>query len=148
MPVNKRYKQILNELIGKHGITVIKWSMHGDISEDWAGKRRYWWAEIDDREVVIPRPDTSHRFMIALHEIGHCVRGERKYLHREEYVAEKWAIDTAKSYGIKCNRYEKNAAKWVLRCIKSDIANNYITEDNVSTPIKKWIKKILGKYEV
>lgn len=134
-----KYHNIVNDLLHKFDIDA-KWSETG-VPEPDGPYKTYWWSEPDDREVCIPKPKNIYRFMVCLHEIGHVVKKLRKHQYWQEYVAEKWAIETAKLYGIKSAYYEKRAAAMLVGYIKSDIATRAIRPDGIKPEVIKFIRK-------
>jgi hypothetical protein len=139
------YKNIVNELLEKYDVSP-NWSTNGESAPN--DPNMHWWSMPDEKEVLIPKPTDIYKFMVCLHEIGHCVKGLRKLFHVEEYVAECWAIATAKKYGIESTMYEKKAASDLIKAIKSDIAAGKIHLHKINPEIKSWIKKRGIKYEI
>lgn len=138
------YKPIIKELCAKYDIQP-KWSDKGAYSPSTGP---YWWADPEDRVILIPNPKTAYRFLICLHEIGHVLRGFRNTAYMEEFVAEEWAIKTASKFGVKSTKYEKAAAHLLLAYIKSDIYRGKTSKKRISKKVKKFIQKRNIRYEV
>lgn len=141
-----KYRLLIESLLMQYGITA---TFSGDGDVDDISSNYYWWSDPDELEVCIPPPDSLHRVMVCLHEIGHCVVGRRSITYNEEYRAEIWALKTAKKFGItKTASYEKHAAKLLMRYIKSDIHSGKLKPGKVNKQVIHWIKKRGIKYEV
>ena len=98
-----KYTNTINQLLKEYGITVKKYRSNT------TGR-----AFIKENAIVIPNPTGKISFMVALHEIGHCVLGDLKPRHYEEYRAEKWAIDKARELGFSVpQRWIKRAKRYV-----------------------------------
>lgn len=131
------YKPIIKELCEKYDIHP-KWNDKGHHSNEFGP---YWWADPEDREILIPNPTTSYRFLICLHEIAHVLKGFRSLSYMEEFLAEEWAIKTAAKYGVKSPRYERAAADLLVCYIKSDIYQGKTSPKRISRKVKSWIQK-------
>jgi len=94
-------------------------------------------AWVDSKEIKIPVIDSIEDFLVCLHEIGHIVTGQKiddsspDYMF--EYLADKWAIDTAKKHGIYNFKYEMRAKWYVLQFIAEyhNKNNDYIIPNKV-----------------
>jgi hypothetical protein len=97
------FEQIINKLAKENLIKVIK---------DMNGLNGI--ANHTDKIIHIPKKlDTVPQFMVALHEIGHIINGYKKPTFYAEYLAERYAIDTAQKFGIDPKEYFENAKKYV-----------------------------------
>ena len=77
--------------------------------DDLSGK-----ANLTNRIIKIPKSlDTVSKFMVALHEIGHILNGNKKPEFYGEYLAERYAIDTAQKFGVDPKEYFENAKQYV-----------------------------------
>lgn len=122
-----------------------EWSELGDIGDGYY----YWWSDIEDRVVLIPRPTTAYKFMVCLHEIGHCVKGRRVLNHQQELIAEEWALRTARRFGItQVAHYKKHAAKLLLAYVKADISAGLVHHKKINKNVKRFITRTGIKYEV
>lgn len=100
-------------------------------------------AWIETNHIKIPYIDSVEDFLVCLHEIGHIVTGKKidadtpDYIF--EYLADKWAIDTAKKHGIINKKYEMRA-KWYVLSYIADYHNK-----NEGYTIPKRILKFVGE---
>jgi hypothetical protein len=122
---------IIIELCRENNITIQRWLKRSDFS--------YAWADIPNRKIIIPVPRDDNRFLIALHEIGHCVKGLKKTEFEQEFDAEKYAITMGKKFGISHESlidYSTDAIKYI---------NGFVTGENnlyYSTPISPRVARI------
>lgn len=138
------YQPIVNHTLKQYGITAL-WDDRGELIDG----AYCWWSDIEEKEVLIPKPTNAYKFMVCLHEIGHCVAGRRRLAHMEELVAEEWALRTAKRFGItQVSHYKKLAAKLLLRYIKNDISAGHINSRKINKRVKRFITKTGIKYEM
>jgi len=71
-------------------------------------------ANLTQRSIEIPEKlDNLINFMVALHEVGHIIVGRQKQDFYGEYLAERFAIDTAQKYGYDPKEYFENAKNYV-----------------------------------
>ena len=71
-------------------------------------------AYIKSRRVEVPKNLNSlENFMVALHEIGHVVNGKIKRTFYSEYLAERYAIETAQKFNINPEQYFERAKNYV-----------------------------------
>lgn len=138
------YLPIIKHILKVTGITA-RWSIKGELHDG----QLCWWADIDNQEVVIPEPITTYKFMVCLHEIGHVIQGSRKLYHMQELVAEEWALNTAKRFGITMvTVYKKKAAQFLLRYVKDDINAGLVDRKKINKKVRRFITKNGQKYEV
>jgi hypothetical protein len=84
--------------------------------------------------------------LIALHEVGHIVKGERLYAYLAEYQAEKWAISTAATkYGIVSKKYEKSARDYVYQHLLEDVVFRQLPLSKIKKTVLKWIGVTIQK---
>ncbi len=134
------YKRWVTEQLDKHGIKVHRWCKF-----DWD---ETYYAYFDSRRVKIPIPECTTSLLIALHEIGHIVRGDRMYTYLSEYHAEQWAINTAKSaYNIQSKKYEQSAKIYVYNHLLDDVAYRHLNPNRVRAAILKWIGVTVNKLQ-
>lgn len=134
------YKQWIVEQLDKHNVRVHRWRKF-----DWD---ETYYAYFDSRRVKIPIPECRYSLLIALHEIGHIVKGERTYGYLAEYHAEKWALHTAKSeYGITYKRYEQSAKVYVYTHLLEDIIIQHLPIKKIKPKVLKWIGVTIPKIE-
>jgi hypothetical protein len=130
-------KWIRNEL-KENKIRVHRW---GEFNDD-----ETYYAYFESRRVYIPRPICTYSLLIALHEIGHLVRGNHKYGYIAEYEAEMWAINTAlKKYNIKNKKYETSSKVYVYENLLEDIVFRFLPLHKIQKRIIKWIGVSLHK---
>ena len=101
--MENKYTEIAERLLKEHNITVRQYrkSMTGR-------------AFIKEREIITPRPTGKISLLICLHEIAHIVNGEIKPRFKEEYLAEKWAIDTFRKLGMRVPQsYTRRAKRYI-----------------------------------
>jgi DNA-binding transcriptional regulator PaaX len=101
--MKNQYTEIAERLLKENNITVRQYrkSMSGR-------------AFIKEREIIIPRPTGKISLLICLHEIAHIVNGEIKPRYKEEYLAEKWAMDKCRELGIRVPRsYTRRAKRYI-----------------------------------
>ena len=101
--MENKYTKIGNELLEKYGITVKQYrkSMTGR-------------AYIEERQIIVPKPVGKISLLIFCHEVAHIVNGHIKPRYKEEYLAEKWAMDYFHEIGIRVPRtYVARAKRYV-----------------------------------
>ena len=99
-----------------------------------------YYAYFDSRRVYIPIPECKTSLFIALHEIGHIVKGERLYGYLAEYQAEQWAIQVARDkYNIISKTYENSARKYVYDHILEDVVYRLLPIKRIQKKVMKWI---------
>lgn len=101
--MENKYTEIAERLLKENNITVREYrkSMSGR-------------AFIKEREITIPKPTGKISLLICLHEIAHIVNGEIKPRFKEEYLAEKWAIDKFRELGMRVPQsYVRRAKRYV-----------------------------------
>jgi hypothetical protein len=111
------FRDIIIDIAQRHGIR-IEWH------EKESGR-----AYVEQKLVKIPFPRNVNRFLIGTHELGHCIReATYKKLGRAkaEYLAETFAIQTAKDCGIDKShptyfqQYCELARRYVIAAIARD----------------------------
>lgn len=120
MKNNIDMQKIIDDLLVEHGITVEKW-MRGACGR----------AHFKNRSVRIPKSVDVERFCVSLHEIGHIVKQavkSRMPLWKSEYVAEMFAIDTAKSHGVDTSKYEKRACGYIAMNLAKGFRRGLVLE--------------------
>lgn len=136
------FKKIILDYLRAHDIKVLKWT-NIDYTEG------IWEADIMYKEVIIPNPNTELEFLICLHEIGHCVRGDSKLSHIREYYAERYAIDEADKHGILNTEYIEQAKQYIHNCIAYDIQEGLISSiEEVDKDILNWINENKAMYSM
>jgi hypothetical protein len=126
--MNRRYSQIIYHLCKKHGIICEK------VFDTDEGL-----AYISQRRIRIPKKiDSVLKFMTSLHEIGHIVNGKKRHRFYEEYLSEKYAIETARKYNIKSNKYVKTS-KIYIRYYLSVAWNKGLKHQNIPKEVEKFI---------
>jgi hypothetical protein len=111
----------LQKLLKKHNIRVVKWSS--------TSCGRAW---VKERKVKIPHPTNIDRFCVAMHEIGHVVKGASKKnmkLYKSEFIAEMFAIEQAELLGFDCTLYKERARRYIIM----NIAKGYCRKLNLET---------------
>jgi len=94
----------------------------------------------ETRQVVIPIPEDSWSFLVALHEIGHISQGERCDAYLDEYNAERWAIKRAgQRYGIVNLDYELDARHYVVNTIITDCLHRGLDPNKIRPYVLDWI---------
>jgi hypothetical protein len=68
--------------------------------EGWVDNHKGGIAHIYKKTILIPIPKNDEDFLVALHEISHCVRGRMKTKFDEEVHAEIDAIKWGRNYGL------------------------------------------------
>lgn len=124
-------KKIIKYLIKKYNITLDNITPNQAIGK----------ANIIQRHITIPTPNTPEKFFVALHEIGHIVKGYGSKLYITEYKAEIFAIEEARKSGLKeiyIKRYEKIAKAYVLMAIAKGY-RNHLNLDKLNKKIINWI---------
>jgi len=111
----------LQKLLKQYKITVVKWSASS------CGRA---WVSI--KEVKIPHATTIDRFCVAMHELGHVIKGASKSkmkLYQSEFIAEMFAIEQAELLGFDCTDYKERARRYIIM----NIAKGYCRKLNLST---------------
>ncbi len=85
----KKYESIIAELAEREQITVDRCSNGRGC------------AYRKERLIRIPKNLGRKGFLIALHEVGHIVQGKIRPQWVSELLAERFAVKTARQYGIK-----------------------------------------------
>jgi hypothetical protein len=126
------YEKWIKDELKENKVRVHRW---GKFHED-----ETYYAYFDSRRVYIPRPECTYSLLIALHEIGHLVKGNHKYGYIAEYKAEMWAMDTALSkYRIKNKKYEISSKAYVYENLLEDIVFRLLPIHKIQKRIIKWI---------
>jgi hypothetical protein len=134
----KPYIDWVKSELKRHDVRVHRW-------------RKFNWEEtyfayFDSRRVSIPIPECKYSLLIALHEIGHIVKGERLYAYLAEYQAEKWAMETAQSkYGITYKKYENSAKEYVYQHLLEDVVFRMLPLNKIQRKVLKWIGVTIPK---
>jgi hypothetical protein len=128
----KPYVQWIRDELTEHDVRVHRW---GEFNWE-----ETYYAYFDSRRVFIPAPQCKYSMLIALHEVGHIVKGERLYAYLAEYQAEKWAISTgAKKYGIVSKKYESSARDYVYQHLLEDVVFRQLPLTKIKKNVLKWI---------
>jgi hypothetical protein len=128
------YEKWIKDELKENKVRVHRW---GEFNEN-----EIYYAYFDSRRVYIPRPKCSYSMLIALHEIGHLVKGNHIYGHVAEYEAEKWAINTAyKKYNIQDEAFELVGKEYIYNSLLEDITFRKFPIDKIQKRILKWINK-------
>lgn len=126
------YEKWIKDELKENKVRVHRW---GEFNED-----EIYYAYFDSRRVYIPHPKCTYSMLIALHEIGHLVRGNHKYGYIAEYEAEMWAMNTAlKKYKIKNKKYEMSSKAYVYENLLEDIVFRSLPICKIQKRIIKWI---------
>lgn len=128
----KPYIQWIRDELTEHDVRVHRWREF-----NW---EETYWAYFDSRRVSIPVPQCKYSMLIALHEVGHIVKGERLYAYLAEYQAEKWAISTAANkYGFVSKKYESSARDYVYQHLLEDVVFRQLPLTKIKKNVLKWI---------
>ena len=128
----KPYIGWIKDELKLHSIRVHKWGKF-----DWD---ETYYAYFDSRRVYIPIPECTTSLFIALHEIGHIVKGERVYGYLAEYQAEQWALQRARiKYKIISKTYEDSARRYVYEHLLEDVVYRLLPIKKIQKKVIKWI---------
>lgn len=133
---DKRMMEIVRKYLNRHGITVRKWMPYNDRRSSF--RDVVYEAYFDAHQVSIPIPIDRYSFYVCMHEIGHLVRGDRRYGYVMEYVAERWALDKCVQYGYFTKENEKKAKQYVYQAMLEDIVFRVLAVDKVREDILTW----------
>lgn len=106
-------------------------------------------AWIESKEIKIPVIDSIEDFFVCLHEIGHIITGQKldenapDYMF--EYLADKWAIDTAKKHGVSNFKYEMRAKWYVLQFIAD--YHNKNTDYTIPNKVLKFVGEDISTWK-
>lgn len=130
----------LLQMLQTHDISITQWS---------AGPNGRAWVQ--SNQVKVPKPTDIERFCVAMHELGHCIKGASKYkmkLYKSEFIAEMFAIEQAEQFNWDVTNYKKRAKGYVIMCIAKGHCRK-LNLDNIEPEIKKFcgvdFKKWKGK---
>ena len=111
-------EQHLKKLLKHYKIKVYQWSVGPN------GKAYY-----DLKQIKIPHPTDIQRFCVAMHEIGHVVKGKSSKLYRSEYNAEMFALEQAALFNWDTSTYRERARWYVIM----NIAKGYCRKLNLDS---------------
>ena len=99
-------------------------------------------AEPSKRTIYAPHTVDPFSLQILLHEFGHVHLHHwdqgKSVEHREEFEAERWAMEIMRMEGVKVPRIGMSRAKLYVRsCIKSDEELGHV----IHSPAKKFVEK-------
>jgi hypothetical protein len=123
---NDRRLAIVRYYLNKHGIRVKEWYPHYSANDNHPDPNKRcvtYWADFHNHAVCIPVPVDDYSFYLAMHEIGHIVKGDGYWSHKIEYTAEQWAL----------------AKRYVRYHIYNDVAFHGYPTKNISNRILKWL---------
>lgn len=133
----EEFKRLIQKETQKRSIRISKWITNP------IEYQHVYEACYETRTIRIPLPIDEYHFIVCLHEIGHLVKGDRKYSYLAEYHAERWAIERAKKYGVVSAEYEASAKEYILR----HIITNTISSDLRVNKIRKEVLAYLNMTE-
>jgi len=134
---DKEMMGIVRKYLNRHGITVRKWLPYNDRRSSF--RNVVYEAYFDAHQVSIPIPIDRYSFYVCMHEIGHLVRGDRRYGYVMEYVAERWALDRCQKYGYFTKQTERFAKQYVYRALLEDVVFRVHPIDKIRQDILDWI---------
>lgn len=140
---NDRRLEIVRYYLNEHGIRVKEWYPHYNANDnDPDPFKRYvtYWADFHNHAVCIPVPVDDYSFYLAMHEIGHIVKGDGYWSHKIEYTAEQWALAKCIKYGYYHKAFEREAINYVLYHMCNDILLYGYNADKVSKRMLEWVK--------
>ncbi len=129
---SKDFNKIIRDLCKEHAITIEKKRFKSPVGRSW----------VPDRHIKIPQLKGIIELMVALHEIGHIVKGNIEPKCVEEYQVELWAVMTAKKLNIDVEPYLRMSMAYVLRNIAECHNEGRINIDYLPEDIKKYVKLI------
>ena len=130
--LERRLTEILRGELASHGISVRRWKRSN------AGEADFELSMID-----IPRPRTPYALGVAFHEMGHIhhCRNNGRYrtfpMYSMEYMAETYALEKLKMYGLPIMEYRAYATKYVLTCL-AKYKNGGGDMNEVPAEIRRW----------
>lgn len=119
----------LKKMLKHYKITRVNWSISSS-----------GWARIDTKEVKIPKPTDIDRFCVAMHELGHIIKGACKRdmpLFRSEYIAECFALEQAALFNWDITLYKERARRYVIMCISKGHCRG-LNLDSIEQEIKNF----------
>lgn len=127
-----KYYYVIKPLLDQHGIRVQKWV-------DYDPKQVYW-ADFDQHAVHLPIPNCNWSCYICLHEIGHLVKGSRRYCYLQEYHAETYALSRVEKLNlVGFATMVKNGKKYVLNNTLQDIIFEGLNPNFVRREVRAWL---------
>lgn len=75
------------------------------------------WARVSMKTVKIPKPTDIDRFCVAMHELGHIIKGACKSdmpLFKSEYIAEMFALEQAAIFNWDATQYKERARRYII----------------------------------
>lgn len=139
---NDRRLAIVRYYLNKHGIRVKEWYPHYSANDNHPDPNKRcvtYWADFHNHAVCIPVPVDDYSFYLAMHEIGHIVKGDGYWSHKIEYTAEQWALAKCIKYKMYSKKFETEAKRYVRYHIYNDVAFHGYPTKNISNRILKWL---------
>ena len=137
----KEGTKIINWYIKKYRIKVIEWSK---------SSCGYAWFDRDKdgfHIMKIPKPTTSDRFGVCLHEIKHILDGDSGTRYLQEFRCDKFALDKLKEMGLDTTDWEKRMKWHVLSRVAMSTnrghkdVNNLIKQFYPTVNFEEWYGK-------
>lgn len=120
----------LNELLKSNKIKVEKYSVTSCGYANWS-----------TRSIKIPKPTNTDRFCVALHEVKHIIDGNKGKRFEQEFYADKYAMDQAKSLGFDTSDWEKRM-KWHSLSRIAMAHNRGLSLSKVNDEIKSFFSEV------
>ena len=139
---NDRRLQVVRYYLNKHGIRVKQWYPNYDANDNHPDPNKRcvtYWADYHNHAVCIPVPVDDYSFYLAMHEIGHLVKGDGYWSHKIEYTAEQWALAKCITYGMYDKKFEIEAKRYVRYHIYNDVVFHGYPTKKISNRILKWL---------
>ncbi len=129
-----QYYPTIRKLLDRHNIVVKKWvKFEKDTGQ-------VFHTDIEERRVLLPIPVCSESAYICLHEIGHVVKGDRKYVYLSEYHAEQYAIKWGEKMKLpRLTTHIKVAHKYVFDNLMEDVLFRQLDPNAVRREVRSWL---------
>lgn len=129
-----QYFPTIRKLLDRHNIVVKKWvKFEKDTGQ-------VFHTDIEERRVLLPIPVCSESAYICLHEIGHVVKGDRKYVYLSEYHAEQYAMKWGEKMKLpQLAKHIKYAHKYVLDNLMEDVLFRQLDPNAVRREVRAWL---------
>lgn len=132
---NKLYL-IVKKYLDHYGIRVARWMPY-----DTPDAQVQYLADMDEYRVWIPFPVDAFSFYICMHEVGHCVKGHRRYAYLQEIAAEQYSIRKCKQHGLYDPAFLKEAQTYVRTAAAEDIVFRGLDPAKINKVHLRWLKR-------
>lgn len=138
--MRRKLERILYKELAAANVSVRMWKRNGGGS-----------ADFNLQFVDVPRPKNPYLLGVAFHEIGHIhyYRTKKGYdelpMYELEYMAEVYAMNKLKAYGLPTREYRAYATKYVLSCC-AKYKNTGGDVMKIPVEIRRWTRMEVKKW--